>query len=310
MQVHPFRFGLSTSWAPSGEAWLARARRAEELGYATLLMPDHLGRQLSPSVALGAAASVTTRMRIGTLVYANDYRHPLMLAREAATLDHVSGGRLEFGIGAGWKVPDYRQLAMTYDPPPRRIDRMVESLRVIKRLFAGERVTHRGTYYRLDDARLAPAPVQRQIPIVIGGGGPRMLRIAAREANIVGLLPQFSPRGRPIFSQASEKETERKVAVIREAAGSQAAFERLELSVLVADGGVLDVRSPARSALAAAKAIGPLAIGGTPYLLYGTAAQIREGLLRRREKLGISYYVVHPRLLEPMAPVVEALAGR
>ena len=183
-------------------------------------MPDHLGRQLSPIGALAAAAAVTTRLRIGSFVYANDYRHPLLLAREAATLDHLSGGRLELGIGAGWNVPDYRQLGMPYDRPGLRIDRMVESLGIIKRLLAGERVTHDGPHYHLDGARLAPRPVQARVPILIGGGGPRMLRIAAREADIVGLLPQFNERGRPIFTQASEAETARKVEIVREAAGS------------------------------------------------------------------------------------------
>jgi len=308
--VHPFRFGISASWAPSGEDWLTLARRAEALGYDTLLMPDHLGHQLSPVGALAAAAAVTTRLRIGSFVYANDYRHPLLLAREATTLDHLSGGRVEFGIGAGWNVPDYRQLGMPYDRPGLRIDRMVESLAIIKRLLRGEHVTHDGTHYHLARARLAPRPVQAKVPILIGGGGPRMLRIAAREADIVGLLPQFSARGRPIFTQASERETERKVEIVREAAGSREAFERLELNVLVADGGVIGRSSPAGSALAAAKSLGPLAIGGTPYLLYGTATQIRERLLRRRERLGISYYVLHLPLIEPMAPVVEALAGR
>jgi probable F420-dependent oxidoreductase len=308
--VHPFRFGISASWASSGGDWLDLARRAEALGYDSLLMPDHLGRQLSPIGALAAAAAVTTRLHIGSFVYANDYRHPLLLAREAATLDHLSGGRLEFGIGAGWHVPDYRQLGMPYDRPGLRIDRMVESLAIIKRLLAGERVTHHGPHYHLDGARLAPPPVQAAVPIVIGGGGPRMLRIAARQANVVGLLPQFDARGRPIFTQASERQTARKVEIIREAAGSREAFERLELNVLVADGGVVGRASPGGSALAVVKSLGPLAIGGTPYLLYGTTSQIRERLLRRRERLGISYYVLHVPLMEPMAPVVEALAGR
>ncbi len=308
--MHPFRFGISTSWAPSGGAWLDLARRAETLGYDTFLMPDHLHRQLSPLGALAAVAAVTTRIRVGALVYANDYRHPLILAREAATLDYLSRGRLEFGIGAGWNVGDYRQLGVGYDRPGLRIDRMVEALAIIKRLLAGERVTHSGAHYRLERALLSPRPVQAHVPILIGGGGPRMLRIAAREADVVGLLPQFDAHGRPIFTQASEAQTARKVAMVREAAGSREAFERLELNVLVADGGVIGRASPAGSVLAAAKSLGPKVIGGTPYLLYGTVRQIRERLLRRREKLGISYYVLHLPLMEPMAPVVETLAGR
>ncbi len=309
--VHPFRFGITASWASSGESWTALARRAETLGYSSLVMPDHLGRQLSPVGALAAAAAVTTRLRIGSFVYANDYRHPLILAREVATLDHLSGGRVELGLGAGWHVPDYRQLGMPYDRPGLRIDRMVESLDLVKRLLAGERVTHAGPNYHLDGARLEPRPIQARVPILIGGGGKRILRIAAREADIVGLLPQFNERGRPIFRQASVAETARKVAIIREAAGSAEAFDRLELNVLVADGGLVGSGTGIPgSALNAVKSVAPRVIGGSPYVLYGTVAQVRELLLRRREQLGISYYVWRTRLMEQMAPLVESLAGR
>jgi probable F420-dependent oxidoreductase len=309
--MHPFRFGITASWTASGADWLDQARRAEALGYDTLVMPDHLGRQLSPIGALAAAAAVTARLRIGSFVYANDYRHPLVLAREASTLDHLSAGRVELGIGAGWNVSDYRQLGMPYDRPGIRIDRMVESLHLVKRLLAGERVTHHGRHYHLEGAHLAPRPVQRHLPILIGGGGPRLLGIAAREADIVGLLPQFDARGHPIFTQASEAQTERKVAIIREAAGSREAFERLELNVLVADAGLIGAgASLGGSVLAAVKSVAPLAVGGTPYVLYGSLDHVRDALLRRRERLGISYYVWRARLMETMAPLVEALTGR
>jgi probable F420-dependent oxidoreductase len=309
--AHPFRFGVTARSAPSGATWVELARRAEGMGYDVLLMPDHLGRQMSLTPALAAAAAVTERLRIGSLVYANDYRHPLILARDAATLDQLSNGRLEFGIGAGWKTSDYRQLGMTYERPGERIDRMLESIRVIKRLFAGERVTHAGPHYHLDGAELAPTPVQRHIPILIGGGGPRMLRIAAREADIVGLLTQFDTRGRPIFTQAGEAQTAEKVATIREAAGSREAFERLELSVLVQDAGLVGSgTSPLGSVVTAVKSAAPALVGGSPYLLYGTLAQVREILLRRRESLGISYYVLRASFMETMAPLVEALGGR
>lgn len=309
--AHPFRFGVTVRWMPSGAAWLDLARQAEALGYSTLLMPDHLGHQLALGPSLGAAAGVTSSLRIGSLVYANDYRHPLILAREAATLDHLSNGRLEFGLGAGWMTSDYRQLGMPYDRPGERIDRMLEALRLIKRLFAGERVTHAGPYYHLEGAQLEPPAVQRPIPILVGGGGPRMLRIAAQEADIVGLLTQFDTRGRPIFTQASEAQTAGKVAILREAAGSREAYERLEINVLVQDAGLVGSgSSPAGSVMAALKRGGPALIGGSPYLLYGTLAQVRETLLRRREQLGISYYVWRAKHVERMAPLVEAMAGR
>ena len=309
--AHPFRFGVTARVSDSGRAWIDLARRAESLGYDILLMPDHLGRQLALGSALAAAAAVTQRLRIGSLVYANDYRHPLILAREAATLDHLSEGRLEFGIGAGWKTSDYRQLGMAYDRPGERIDRMLEAVRLIRRLFSGEKVTHAGPHYRLEGAQLAPTPVQPRVPMLIGGGGPRMLRIAAREADIVGLLTQFDTRGRPIFNQATEAQTTSKVAIIREAAGSQEAFERLELNVLVQDAGLVGSgASPIGSVISVVKSAAPSLVGGSPYLLHGTLSQMRETLLRRRERLGISYYVFRARHMEPMAALIEALAGR
>ena len=309
--MHLFRFGVTASQTPPGKAWTDLARRAEELGYDTFVMQDHLGRQLSPLGGLAAAAAVTSRIRIGAFVFANDYRHPLLLARETATLDRISNGRVELGIGAGWNTSDYRQLGMAYERPGLRIERMQESVIVMRRLFAGERVTHAGRHYHLDGARLAPRPVQSRIPILIGGGGPRMLRIAAREADIVGLLTQFDSHGRPIASQGTEAQTAHKVAIIREAAGSREAFERLELNVLVASAGLIGSgSSPFGSVASAIKAVAPRVVGGTPYLLHGTLGQVRETLLRRRERLGISYYIWSARAVETMAPVVEALADR
>lgn len=302
---------MTASHTLSGGTWTDLARRSEELGYDTFVMPDHLGRQLSPVGALAAAAAVTSRIRIGAFVFANDYRHPLLLAREVATLDQVSSGRVELGIGAGWNTSDYRQLGMAYQRPGLRIERMQESLHIMRRLLAGERVTHTGDHYHLDGARLAPRPVQPHIPILIGGGGPRMLRIAAREADIVGLLTQFDTHGRPMASQGTEAQTAHKVATVREAAGSREAFERLELNVLIASAGLVGSgSSPLGSVTSAIQAVAPRLVGGSPYLLHGTLGQVRETLLRRRERLGISYYVWSARAMETMAPVVEALSGR
>lgn len=308
--MHPFRFGITASGSTGAgaAAWASLARRAEELGYATLVMPDHLTEQLSPVPALAAAAAATTSLRIGTFVLANDYRHPLLMAREAATLQVLSGGRFELGLGAGWKRGDYRQLGMPYDPPGERIDRLVETLAITRRLFAGERVTHPGPHYPLDGARLAPLP-DRAPPILVGGGGPRLLRLAAREASIVGLLAQFDRHGRPMLWQGTAGATVAKVEIVRRAAGTR--FEALELNVLVVDAALAGGGgSLGTSALALLKGAGADLLGGSPYVLYGTVARLRETLLRRREELGISYYVWSARHLETMAPLVAALAGR
>ena len=227
--MQPFRFAVYTNNSDDADQWTAFARRAEELGYAALYVTDHLGRQLAPTAALAAAAAVTHDLRIGPYVFANDFRHPLIVAREAATLDRLSGGRLDLGLGAGWKRSDYRKLGMTYDPPAIRIDRMIESLGIIRRLLAGEEVTHDGRFYRLDRARVEPRPVQQPHPrIMLGGGGPRMLRFAAREAQIVSFVPQFSTAGRPMMRHATETALAERVAQVRSAAGTTVRRARAE----------------------------------------------------------------------------------
>jgi probable F420-dependent oxidoreductase len=306
--VRPFRFAVYAFSAPSGEAWAGFARRAEELGYDTLLVPDHLSRQLSPIAALSAAAAVTSRLRIGPYVFANDFRHPLIMAREAATLDVLSGGRLELGLGAGWRRSDYRQLGYAYAAPGRRVDRLVEALGIVKRLLAGETVTHRGEHYTLEGARIAPMPVQRPVPLHIGAGGPRMLRLAAREADIVGLIPQFTRGGIPRLTDATEGALARKVALLRAAAGDR--FSALELSVYCADAGMVGSGHSLLGSVGSAAKHAVVAPVGSPYLLYGTLGALRDRLERRREALGISHYAIPHHALESMAPLVESLAGR
>ena len=307
--MHPFRFAVQQGSASSGERWAALARRVESLGYDVLVMPDHLGRQLSPFAALAAAAAATSRLRVGCFVFANDYRHPLILAREAATLDLLSGGRFEMGLGAGWMTGDYRRLGMPYDPPPRRIDRLEEAIPLIKRLLGGEKVTHTGKHYRLEGASVGVQPVQKpRPPLAIGAGGPRMLKLAAREAEIVGLTPGFDAHGRVHVRQATETATERKIALIREAAGDR--FERLEINLWLGDAGMVGSGNSLLGSVTAAARWAPTAIYGSPYVLYGTLASTRERLLRRRDRLGISYYTVPSHAMESMAPLVEALAGK
>ncbi len=306
--MNPFRFAVTASQAESAGQWTGLARRAEELGYSSILVPDHLGRQLSPIAALSAAAAVTTSLRIGGFVFANDFRHPLILAREAATLDLLSGGRLELGLGAGWRTADYRQLGMPYDTPGRRIDRLVESIGLIKRLLAGETVTNSGPNYRLGEARVWPRPVQQPRPrILMGGGGPRILRLAAREADIVGFIPQFSQRGRPILTDITEGALDRKVASVREAAADR--FDRLELNLFIADAGMVGSGQPVPASVVAAAKSATVGLVGSPYLLYGRLSQLRDLLERRRQRIGISYYSIMQSSMEAMAPLVAALAG-
>ncbi|MEO5987030.1 MAG: TIGR03621 family F420-dependent LLM class oxidoreductase, partial [Candidatus Limnocylindria bacterium] len=288
--MRSFRFAVYTNNSDRADDWAAFALRAEELGYAALYVTDHLSHQLAPPVALAAAAAVTRTLRIGPYVLASDFRHPLIVAREAATLDRLSGGRLELGLGAGWNRRDYRQLGLPYDAAGTRIDRMLESLDVIRRLLSGQEVTHSGRFYQLDRARVHPAPVQRpHPPIMLGAGGPRMVRIAAREAQIVSLVPQFSASGRPMVRHATEAALERRAAMIRTAAGAR--FEDLELNVFVADAGMVGGSQPlTASANAFVRSGGPPLIGGSPYLLYGTASGLEQAMLRRRDRTGVTSY--------------------
>lgn len=308
--MHPFRFAVYAGSADTVDDVVAFAHRAEELGYAAVYVTDHLNRQLSPIATLATIAAVTRRVRIGAYVFANDFRHPLILAREAATLDRLSGGRLELGLGAGWMRSDYRQLGLPYDRPGKRIDRLVEALALIKRLLAGEEVTHSGAAYRLERARAWPRPIQQpHPPIMLGGGGDRLLRLAAREAQIVGLAPRMSVEGRPMLRYLNEAALENRVALLRSAAGTR--FEDLELNVFVADAGVVGGPQPVGASLAALlKSAGPAILRGSPYLLYGTQDQLREALLRRRERTGVSSYGIPARAMEAFAPVVAQLADR
>jgi len=307
--MRPFRFAIHTGGDVPPDDWPTFARRVEELGYTALYLTDHMTRQLAPMPALAAAAAATSQLRLGTYVLANDFRHPLLVAREAATLDRLSGGRFELGLGAGWMRSDYRQLGLPYQRPGLRISRLAESIELILRLLAGETVTHRGRFYTLESAHVGPPPIQRpHPPIILGGGGPRMLRLAARHAQIVSLAPRMSDAGRPMLRGVTDRAAERAALLVREAAGPRAAA--MDIDVFVADVGVIGGPAPLASSLAArVKSAGPAAIGGSPHLLYGTLPQLREAMLRRRERVGINAYGIPMRAMEALAPLVSELAG-
>lgn len=307
--MRPFRFAVTASRAESGAAWRARARRAEELGYDVLLITDHLGDQLAPVPAMAAALDATTRLRVGSYVFANDYRNPVLLAKEIATLDVLSGGRVEWGIGAGWHVADYEMLGLPYDPPGTRVSRMEEAVRLIDRLLTEERVEVTGRYYTINGVRLLPRPVQRpRPPLMIGGGGPRILRFAARHADIVALNPRFDANGHPVVSELTTGEVERKLRRLREAVGP--ALERVELNVFVFDAGVTDEPRSPLDAIATRLKGAASQIVDSPYFLYGSVADLVRTLIARRERLGFSYIGLPASALEPFAPVIRELRGR
>ena len=310
----PFRFGVAVSQARSKEEWIATARKAESLGYSTLLMPDHLGEQFAPAPALLAAAEATQTLHVGSFVFDNDFRHPVMLAKEAATLDILTGGRFEMGLGAGWERAEYEQAGIPYDPPGVRVSRMEEALHIIKGLFADGPFTFSGTYYKVTAMEGHPKPLHRpHPPILVGGGGKRLLSIGAREATIVGFVPSFRADGSGSdYNDATSAALLQKIEWVRQAAGGR--FDDLELNILVAQVFTTEEREQAAQFIGSVMAPGmeftSELILSVPYLLIGTVDQICADLLARREQYGISYVTVYEKNMETLAPVVAQLAGK
>ncbi len=304
--MRPFRFGITATRAGSGEEWRAKARRVEELGYDTLLITDHITGQLAPVPAMAFALEATTRLRVGSYVFANDYRNPVMLAKEIATLDVLSGGRVEWGIGAGWFARDYEMLGIPYDPPAVRISRMSEAIRLMARLFAEDAVDASGRFYTVRGAKVRPRPVQRpRPPLMIGGGGPRMLSFAARHADIVALAPQVNADGQPKVADLTTGATERKIARLRDVAGPR--FAALELNAIVFDAGVTDEPQTFLEAAATRMKAAVTQVVDSPYFLYGSLADLRRRLIARRDRLGITYYAIPEKIMEPFAPLAREL---
>jgi probable F420-dependent oxidoreductase len=305
-----FRFGVQASTATTGEAWSALARRAEDLGYSTLFMPDHFGDQLAPVPALMAAAAATTTLRVGTLVLDNDYKHPLVLAKELATIDRLSGGRLEFGLGAGWMATDYAESGIPLDPPGVRVDRFEEGLAVVKGLFAPGPFSFDGAHYRITGHDGLPKPLQQPgPPVLIGGGMKRMLSIAGREADIVGINPTM-PNGAADADAArsgTAAETDRKLQWVKDAAGDR--YADLEINLLNFGCFVTDDRQSLAEQFAPMFGIPPAELLDLPHAFVGTIEQIIEAAQARRERWDASYLVVPHDAMESMAPVVAALAG-
>ena len=307
----PFRFGVVTTGSEDGAAWRAKARRAEALGYSSLLLPDHFQAQWGPLVAAALAAEATSRLRVGTLVLCNDYRHPVVLAKEIATLDLASGGRVEVGLGAGWKREDYDAAGMRFDAPPARIERMAEALRVMKALWASdEPVSLRGRHYAIDGAVGTPRPVSRpHPPLCIGGGGRRVLSLAAREAQIVSLNATL--RGGAIgpgtLADASPAGFDEKLAWVREAAGPR--LGEIELQCHCPFVTVGPEGRAAAGALARRLDLSPEHAGWFPLALCGSEAELCDALVRRRERWGFSYTIIPSDRMEAFAPVVARLAG-
>ncbi len=309
--ARPFRFGVQCGPVASGNEFRARVRAIEASGYSTLFVPDHfVDQQLSPMVTLAAAAEATTTLRVGTLVLGNDYRHPAAVAKEAATIDLLSDGRVELGIGAGWMTADYDALDLVYDSPGTRIARLAEAIAVIKGCWSPGAFSFSGEHYTIAEYDATPEPVQQpHPPVLVGGGGRKVLSLAGREADIVGINPNL--RAGALTADAVQSSladlTAQKIEWVREAAGER--FDEIELQIRYFLTAVTDDRRGLAEALAPAFGLTADEALESGVALVGTVDEICDQLAQRRDEWGVSYVIIGDDNVEAFAPVVARLAG-
>jgi probable F420-dependent oxidoreductase len=301
----PFRFGVNTTSIESRASWQERARRLEAEGWSTLLVPDHLGG-VSTFAPLVSAADVTTELRVGSLVINNDLFHPLRLAQEAATVDLLTDGRLELGLGSGWNQSEYQLLDVAYDRPAQRAARLVQAVATMKSAWSGE--SRLPGVEGADGGRAVLEAAQRpHIPLLIGGHGDQVLTLAATEADIVGLTgltwtgSSLAPTG------ASVDKLAERVRFVRDRAGNR--FEDLELNILTQVTSIGGDTQTTVMELASRLGTRPDLVRTTPLTLIGSVPEIVDKLVANREQLGISYVVIFDTAIDDMAPVVAQLAG-
>ncbi len=304
-----FRFGVQLWTVPSRAGWRDKVRRVEDLGYDTVVVADHIGDGVAPLQGLTAAADASDNLRLGTLVLDNDFRHPVVLAREVAALDVLSDGRFELGLGAGWLGRDYERLGIFFDPPSVRVERLEESVEIVTRALSGESVSFSGKHYEVSDFEVHPKPVQQPVPLMLGAGGRRMLHLAAERADIIGILPVAKTDGSGLSeAEQSEIAFARKIELLRAAAGAR--FDEIELNLLVQAVEIAYDERAAAEKLAAEweEPVDPIL--DMPFVLLGPVPAIADKVVRLRDELGFSYLTLFEKDFERFAPVLAALAGR
>ena len=321
MPAKPFRFAVQSFNADSGADWANQVRKAEGLGYSAFHLADHIIGQgpalektnhplqnLAAIPAMAYAAAVTERIRIGCRVFCVDYHNPVVLVKSAMTIDRLSGGRLEFGLGAGWLQGEYAAIGLTFDPPAKRIDRLADVIEGVKAFRGNGHAEVENDTLRWHEFEGAPKPISKP-PLMIGGGSPRVLRLAGREADIVSV--NFNNRAGVIGSDglqmSTEEETRRKIGWIREGAGKR--FDQLEIEIGAYFTLVADDPAPALAGFAQMFGLPEEEMARHPHALIGSVDAICDELERRRDLFGISYITVGADVMEVFAPVVERLAG-
>lgn len=299
----PFRFGVLAPRLTTRKDLQDFARGAEGDGWSTLLMADHLGlaASLPPLVS---AADVTDTLRVGTLVINNDFHRPVRLAQEIATVDRLTDGRLEIGLGSGWSKPEYEILDIGYDKPIVRARRLIDAWGVMTKAWEGQPTLNFG-----GEIPASPAPAQQpHPPLLVGGNGDTILRFAAEEADIVGFTGSTWTKGAMRQTGASFESIAERVAFVRDIAGDR--FGQLELNVQLSNVTLEGDLEAALASAAAGQETTPDVIRDSPFYLIGSRSAVIEKIHRLREELGISYFVCFAWQREAMTSVVAELAGR
>ena len=309
--AHPFRFACEIHAPFEGRSWPDTFREIEQLGYATAFLPDHFHEGPGPLAAMAAGATATSTLIVGSLVLDCDFRHPAVLARELATIDHLAEGRLEVGLGAGWRAEDYRTAGIAMDRPGVRVSRMIEHTAVLRGLWGDGPFDFAGDHYTITELDGTPKPLTPGGPkLLIGGGAPRVLRFAGATADIVGV--NASIHSGEIDTDAARdglpERIDEKVAWVREGAGDR--FDALELNAWLAVAEVTDDQQGLAELVAPMFDATPAEVLSSPLALIGSPAQIAEQLAARRDRWGYSYHVIPGDRAHVFAPIVAELTGR
>ena len=305
-----FRFGVQVSKETTAKGWSELARRTEAAGYEVLTMPDHFTDQLAPVPALMAAANATTTLRVGALVFDNDYKHPVVLAKELATIDLLSDGRLDIGLGAGWMISDYEEAGMPYDSPKVRIDRFIEGVAVIRGAMAEGSFSFSGDHYTITNYNGQPKPIQARPPLLIGGGGKRVLSYAAREADIIGINGTLTAGvvGPEALETMTAESVDEKVAIV--AAAGAHRINDIEMNIRTFFVKVTNDRAATVEGISSMFGVSKELIDASPFALIGSVEECIEQLLERRERWGFSYTIVGAENIDECAPIVAALRDK
>ena len=306
MTERRFRFALTVDGRDRATL-TEMIRKAEDFGFEVIAGVDHIGPPAGVFPMLTWVAQLTS-LRVSPMVAANDYRHPVMLAKDCATIDVLSDGRFELGIGTGWIREQYESAGLRYDRGGTRVDRLTESLAVLKGCWTGEPFRFRGKHYQVDLVG-SPVPAQRpHPPVLIAGAGRRMLRLAGREADIVGITLTYGHSGFDTFDPAiatSGTHIADQLSWVRQGAGDR--FPELELNAMIHR--YFESTADAEAYAADSNATSD-DVHASPHILVGTTARMVETLQQRRADHGLSYIVIRWPYLDALGPVVSELAGR